>query len=529
MLELKKLEHLLTQGKITRREFLARTSALGFTAAVFPALLTTPARAATPKKGGRLRIGTTGASAAESLDASGMTNTMTQVLNWQIRNSLVEIDSDSNAIPELAESWESTPDAKKWIFKIRRGVEFHNGKTLDAEDVIFSINHHRGEDSKSAAKPTVDQIKEIKAEDKYTVVVTLKGGNADFAYLLSAFHLLIVPNGTKNFNEGIGTGGYILESWEPGVNSLVKRNPNYWKEGRAHFDEVETIAIADVTARTSALRTGQIDVMNRCDPKTVDLLGEEPGIQVIETHGPRHQTMPMLTDIPPYDNNDVRLALKYAIDRENMVKMIFRGHGSVGNDQPISPGAYRYFASELPQRVYDPDKARYYIKKAGLKDHTFKLHGSQSPFVGAIDMALLYKKHAERAGIKIDVVKEPDDGYWSNVWMKKDWSFCLWAGRATEDWMLSMVYEDGAPWNDTHWKHERFNKLLKEARAELDKAKRHEMYGEMQGIVRDKGGVVIPTFSSILEAATTKLRYDKVATNFEWDGCRLPERWWFES
>ena len=528
MPEMKKLERLLTQGKITRREFLARASALGFTAAMFPALLTTPARAATPKKGGRLRIGVSGSSATETLDPATMTNCMTQLVNWETRNSLVEIDCDNNAIPELAESWECTPDAKKWIFKVRRGVEFHNGKTLDAQDVVFSINHHRGEDSKSAAKPFVGQIEEIKAEDKYTVVCTLKGGNADFAYLLSAFHMLIVPNGTDNFDEGMGTGGYILQEWEPGVRSFAKRNPNYWKEGRAHFDEVETLAIADVNARINALTTGRIDVTSRIDPKTVHMLEETPGVQVVETHGKSHQTIPMLTDIPPFDNNDVRLALKHAIDREHMVKMIFRGRGSVGNDHPIS-GAYRYFASELPQRVYDPDKARYYMKKAGLKDHTFRLHAAQTPFVGAVDMALLYKEHAAKAGIKIEVIREPDDGYWSEVWMKKPWNFCFWFGRATEDWMFSEVYAEDAPWNETHWKHERFNKLLKEARAELDKAKRREMYVEMQSILRDEGGNVIPTFSSTLDAATTKLRYEKVAANFELDGLRVPERWWFGS
>ena len=529
MLEMEKLEHLLTQGKITRREFLARASALGFTAAMFPALLTTPARAATPKKGGRLRMGVSGGSATETLDPATMTNCMTQVVNWEIRNSLFEVDCDSNLIPELAESWECTRDAKKWTFKLRRGVEFHNGKTMDAQDVVFSINHHRGEGSKSAAKPFVGQIEEIKAEDKYTVVLTLKGGNADFAYLLSGFHLLIVPNDTESFDKGIGSGAYILQEWVPGVRALAKRNPNYWKEGRAHFDDVETLGIADVNARINGLMTGRIDVTSRIDPKSVDLLDKTPGIQVIETHGKSHQTIPMLTDIPPFDNNDVRLALKHAIDREHMVKMIFRGRAKVGNDHPIAPGVYRYFASELPQTVYDPDKARYYMKKAGLKDHTFNLHAAQSPFVGAIDMALLYKEHAAKAGIKIEVVREPDDGYWSQVWMKKAWAFCFWFGRATEDWMFSEVYADDGPWNETHWKHERFNKLLKEARAVLDEAKRREMYVEMQRILHDEGGVVIPTFSSNLDAATTKLRYEKVAANFELDGYRLPERWWFES
>jgi peptide/nickel transport system substrate-binding protein len=236
----------------------------------------------------------------------------------------------------------------------------------------------------------------------------------------------------------------------------------------------------------------------------------------------------MLTDLSPYDNNNVRLALKHAIDREQVLKTVYRGHGMVGNDHPITP-ANRYYASDLPTREYDPDKARHYIKKAGLEDHTFNLHAADVVFPGTVDIALLYKEHAAKAGININVVREPNDGYWSNVWMKKDWCFSYWYGRPAEDWMFSTTYAEGASWNEAHWKHERFNKLLKEARAELNEAKRREMYVEMQRIVRDEGGSVIPLYLSYLFAATEKLKYENVSSIFDLDGARLAERWWFES
>ncbi|UCC53631.1 MAG: hypothetical protein JSV68_06580 [Anaerolineaceae bacterium] len=198
----------------------------------------------------------------------------------------------------------------------------------------------------------------------------------------------------------------------------------------------------------------------------------------------------------------------------------------MGNDHPIGRNQ-RFFASELPQRKYDPDKARYHLKKAGLEDLTFKLHTSDAAFAGAVDAAVLYKNHAAKAGIKIDVVKEPKDGYWSNVWMKKPWSFCFWSGRVTEDWMFSVAFAADAGWNDTFWKHERFNKLLKAARAELDNKKRREMYVEMQRLVSDEGAVVIPMFAADLTGVSTKLRYENVAADWEMDGMRAPERWWF--
>ena len=526
MSSLKKLELLFTEGKITRREFIAQVSALGLMAAVSPMLLSTPAHAAKPKKGGRFRIGLAGAATTDSLDPATLPDITPQTINTQIRNRLVEIDYKSNPIPELAESWEPSPDAVKWTFKLRKGVEFHNGKTMDAADVIESFNHHRGKDSKSAAKGVVDTIKEIKADGKHTVIFTLKEGNAGFPYFASDYHLTIQPAGTKDFQKGMGTGAYILESFEPGVRTFAKRNPNYFKQGRAHFDEVETIGINDSNARTNALKTGQVDAINRCERKTVHLLEKIPGIKVIKSNGTKHYTVPMITTMKPFDNNDVRLALKYAVDREQLVKTVLRGYGYVGNDHPIGRNQ-RFFASELPQRKFDPDKAKFHLKKAGLAGTTFKLHTSDAAFGGAVDAAVLYKEQAAKAGIKIDVVLEPKDGYWSNVWMKKAWSFCFWSGRVTEDWMFSIAFAADAGWNDTFWKHEKFNKLLKTARAELDNKKRREMYVEMQSIVRDEGAVVIPMFAADLTGVSTKLGYENVGADLEMDGMRAPERWWF--
>ncbi len=524
----KELEQLFLNGKITRREFIASASVLGLAAAVSPALLSSPAHAAKPKKGGRLRIAATGGSTTDSLDPGTLTSTHNQLINFQNRNCLVEVDHNYNTIPELAESWEATPDAAQWTFKLRKGVEFHNGKTLDANDVVYTMNHHLGKDSKSAAKGIVDPIKDVKADGKHTVVFTMKGGNADFPYIMSDYHLTIFPADTKGpeFEKGIGTGGYILKSWEPGVRALVKRNPNYWKEGHAHFDEVETLSIVDINARTNALKTGVIDVMDRPELKTLHLMKRVPGIQIISKTSTTHYSIPMLTTIPPYDNNDVRLGLKHAVDREQMMKTILRGYGSVGNDHPIA-SIQKYHASELPQRKYDPDKAKYYMKKAGQLDHTFRLHAADAAFAGAVDAALLYKESAAKAGIKIDVVREPDDGYWSNVWIKKEWCMCYWGGRATPDWMFSTAYAADAPWNDMLWKHKLFNKLLVEARAELDEKKRGEMYLEMQRIVSDEGAVVIPMFANIVVAASDKLKYKNFASNSNLDGLKCSERWWF--
>ena len=528
MTALKKLEEMLSQGRISRREFLARISALGLTAALSPVLLTTPAYAAKPKKGGRLKIGCGGASMTDTLDPALVTDIMAPLVSFGLlRNCLVEINPDGKLIPELAESWEPTPDAKVWRFYLRKGVEFHDGKSLLAEDVLDSVNHHRKEDSKSVFKSLAKQIVDVKAEGKYTVVFTLEAGNADFPYALSDQHVSIFPAGTTDLSKGIGTGGYVLEKWEPGVRAFTKRNPNYWKEGFAHFDEVEVTAINDVNARTSALRTGQIDVINRCERKTFHLLSKAPGVQSVVQKGMRHYNFPMRTDMPPFNDNNIRMAMKHAIDREDILKTVLRGYGEVGNDHPISR-LNQFYAKELPQRKYDPDKAKFYLQKAGLSKFSIDHHVADVAFEGAMDAALLFQQHAAKANIDIEVIRSPNDGYWSSVWMNKPFTAAYWSGRPTEDWMFSDAYAAGAAWNETFWDHKRFNELLKKGRIELDPSKRREIYVEMQRLVHDEGGEIVFAFAADLQAASKKLHVpEKVAANWEFDGFKIVERWWF--
>ena len=529
---MKQIHHyamLLKEGKIGRREFMGRALALGATAAFATSLAGKAVQAATPKSGGTLRIGIGAGATTDSVDPATFLQNFTQFLGFGLRNNLTEVSNTGELVPELAESWEASPDAVTWTFKLRRGVEFHNGKSMDADDVVASINHHRGEDSTSAAKAILDPIADVKADGSDTVVFTMQNGNADFPFIVSDYHIGIMPtkDGVPDAGSGIGTGGYALTSFDPGVRASLDRNPNYWKEGRAHFDAVEMLVIADVTARTNALTTGEIDAMDRAELRTAHLLARDKSVKVEETSGTQHYTFAMRTDTPPFDNNHVRLALKFGLDREALLKTILLGHGVLGNDHPIGR-SNPFHASELPQRAYDPDKAKFHLEKAGLSSLKLDLSAADAAFTGAVDAAVLYKEHAAKAGIDINVVREPNDGYWSNVWMVKPWSAVYWGGRPTEDWMFSTAYSDGAPWNDSFWVHERFNQLLVAARAELDQAKRREMYVEMQRIVSDEGGVVIPMFANYVIAMSDKVEHDEaMAANLELDGNKGMERWWF--
>ncbi|MGI9433817.1 MAG: ABC transporter substrate-binding protein [Geminicoccaceae bacterium] len=526
------LAGLLDQPRIDRRSFVQQAMAAGVTAAAATTFYN-DAKAATPAAGGDFVQGLTGGATSDVLDpAKTLDSYMINVSFGQLRNNLTEIAPSGELVGELAESWEASDDAVTWRFKLRQGVEFHNGKSLSADDVITSLNHHRGEDTESAAKGIVAPIKEIAADGDDTVVVTLNGGNADFPFLVSDYHLVICPakdDGTIDWESGAGTGGYVLDSFDPGVNTRVTRNPNYWKEGRAFFASIENLFVADAVARTNALRSGEIHAMANLDLKTEHLLRRDTNLQVFPITGNKHVTLPMLTDQAPFDSVDVRRALKYAINREEILQKIVKGQGEVGNDSPVGPAnIYRATDEELPQRPYDPEKAKFHLKEAGMDNLSLQLHLADTAFEGALDAGQLYAEAAKAAGIDIEVVREPDDGYWSNVWLNKSWCASYWGGRPTEDWIFSQIYAAGADWNETRWDNERFNQLLTEARSELDSAKRRELYVEMQRLVHDDGGAVIPVFMAYTHAATNAIGLpEQMANNWELDGHKNGERWWF--
>jgi peptide/nickel transport system substrate-binding protein len=517
------------QATINRRDFLLQSAAVGLAVGASSASLGKPARAETPKKGGHLRLGSSHGSTTDSLDPATSSNDLMTSVFYTAYSQLTEVNAKGELEPLLAESISVSDDAVTWTFDLRKGIEFHNGKPFGADDVIATMNHHRGEDSKSVMNSIANQIAEMSKDGDHRVVFKLQQGNADFPFLLSATQFGVMPatDGKVDPLAGVGTGAYAIKSFEPGVRIEYARNPNFFKPDRAYFDTAEVLVIADPVARQTALISGEIDVMDRVELKTVNLLEKQPGVQVVDVAGTLHYTFPMRTDTPPFDNNDVRLALKYAVDREDLLQKILRGYGTLGNDHPISP-ANPYHASGLEQRVYDPDKAKFHMKKAGLSELNVDLSAADAGFPGAVDAATLYQAHAKKAGININVAREPNDGYWSNVWMKKPWCAAYWSGRPTEDWMFTDAYSVESNWNDSFWKDERFNRLLKEARATLDPGKRGEMYAEMQTLVRDQGGVVIPMFANHVLAHSDKLAHDEhVAGNWDKDGGKLLERWWF--
>lgn len=492
------------RGALSRREFLGRAGALGVTAGLASTLLATEVRAQGPVKGGHVKLGLGGGESSNSLDPALTLSQAPYNVMAHVYEPLVRVAPDGSLDMRLAEEVSSSPDALVWSFKIRQGVEFHDGRTLTAEDVLKTMQRHSDEKATSGALGIMQGIASMRAEGDL-FEITLSAANADLPFLMADRHLLIQPDGgMEDPAAGIGTGPYRIVVNEPGIRHAFEKFENFWDESIGHFDSSEILIINDVTARTSALQSRQVHFANLIDPKVADLLARAPGISVQRTQGRGQNVFVMHVDTAPFDNNDLRLALKYAVNREEMVEKVLRGYGTIGNDMPVN-AAYPLFDESIPQREFDLDKAREHYQKSGHDGSPIVLRVSEVAFPGAVDAAQLFQQTCQQAGIPLEIRREPGDGYWSEVWNKQPFCASYWGGRPTQDQMYSTAYHSLADWNDTKFNHPRFDELLMQARAELDEAKRKAMYSEMGMIVRDEGGLIMPMFNDFIDAHTDEI------------------------
>jgi peptide/nickel transport system substrate-binding protein len=523
--KLKLVTKLAGQGKLSRRDFVQFVMAAGATAAAANSMFATAARAE-PKKGGIFKAGIAHGQTTDSLDPATWDNGMNFAYGKSIMGApLVQIDQKANVVGHVAESFEPAEGAKKWIFKLRKGVTFHNGKSLTSDDVVATINYHINKDSKSPAKAVLSSVTGVSGDGPETVIFELSGGNADFPYLLSDYHLSMYPaeGGKIQWEKGIGAGPYVLKSFEPGVKLVAERNPNYFKD--TWFDGVEQLSIVDAAARTNAYISGEVHYIDRADLKTIDMLKGAPETELYNVSGYQHYTAPFFVDTKPFDDINVRMAIKWAINRQELVDKILYGYGTPGNDVPLA-SSMKFAINPEPVYSYDPEKAKSYLKKAGLSNLKLDLSAADAAFGGAVDAALLMAEQMKAVAIDINVIREPNDSYWNNVWLKKPWCMVYWGGRPVADMMLSVSLKDDAAWNDTHWKNPRFNELLLAARAETDETKRAGQYAEMQQLVHDDGGQIVLMFSNYVGALSTKIGHNEYNSDFDHDGGYMYERWW---
>ncbi len=510
------------KGGHSRRDVLKLMAVTGVSLATAQHLLATGGQvmASTPKRGGSVRMASNLHGPDDQLDPPLFTSTIDYTRGRATYNSLIQHNDDLTTRGELAETIEPNADASEWTLKLRKGVEFHDGTPFTADDVIYSMNRHMGEDSTSVIKSVLGSIEEWKKVNSHEVKCILNTPNADLPTLLGLFQTKIVKNGTTG--DGIGTGPYRLDSFEPGVKSEHSRNENYWREG-AWLDGIEITAITDPVARVNALIAGDVQMATVIDPKAFRQIESASGVTLSSLPAALQLGICVLRNAEPGLNDDFVLGMKYIQDRERVVNRILKGKGTIGNDTPVSIAHGPDFCSELPQRAFDPDKAKYHFEKSGYT--TAELY--VAPVTAGIeDACLLAQANCAKIGFDLKLKKVPTDGYWGAVWMREPLNVVTWNMRPTAQSQMAIQFGPGAAWNDTYWNNDRMGELLQAVLSQTDPDKRHAMMCEMQTLIHEGSGMVIPAFSNINDGIADNIMGMPKVPLGQLGACEWPEFIW---
>ncbi|SJM30141.1 ABC transporter substrate-binding protein [Mesorhizobium delmotii] len=513
---------------LSRRHVLQLGAGLGIGAASGLLLGPKGALAQSPHKGGVARIATEISDATASLDPIKILTNTDIARAFQIYNTLVRIDEKLQVQPALAESFEmAKPDATEWVFKLRRDVTFHNGKTFTSSDVVWNINRHIDKKSESRAKSLLSGVREVKADGPETVRFVLNAPNVDFPVVLGMPFVVMAPEGQTDFSMPIGTGPFQMKEYTPGGTSSAVRYDGYWNADAVFLDGIEVVAIAEPANRLNAVLAGDLDFIMSTDVASLPLLDRSTVAEKVFVRAGQIVAIAMMCKQAPTNNNDLRLALKYLQDRERVRTSVYKGFAQIANDHPVSPIDPVYFA-DLPIRPYDVDKARFHLKKAGMENASLEVYVAPGVGPGLIDQMLLFQQTAAPAGLKIKVNQVPGAGYWGSVAGKHPLTSTHSNMRPRADlfWTPYMSSKAGAA-SDTGFVDSRIDNLLDAARAEVDVAKRKQHWCDLQTIIHEEGGYMEAAFPDYLHAKSRRLQGVVAHPMGGLSNFLSGEGWWF--
>lgn len=464
----------------------------------------TAAPSSEARSGGTLRIGATGGGAKDTIDAHNPTADTDIVRVGALYEPLAAPTADFKGLQMvLAESIEPVHgDAGVWDIRLRPGVEFHNGKTLSPDDVIFSLKRIINPKSPLVGAASIGYVDlaGLKKMDALTLRVPLKFKNSGFVDDLGQYFNGIVPVG-YNPHHPVGTGAFQYQSFTPGQQSVFTKFPHYWQHGLPKVDKLVIIDFTDDTARTNALVGGQIDLADTLPTAELGEIQGNSALRLINNPSGSWQPFTMRVDQAPFSDVRVRQAFRLIAGRPQLLEQVLSGSGSVANDLY---GRYDpAYDSALPQRVQDLEKAKSLLKQAGHEGLSVELVTSPV-FQGIVQAAQVFKQQATGAGVTVNLRQVDTGTFYGSNYLK--WTFAqdFWGPRR----YLSQVAQGSlpnSPFNETHWADPTFLKLIAQARAELDDAKRTQLIHAAQTIEYNSGGYIIPYFSNYIGAYSAKL------------------------
>ncbi|WP_030763766.1 ABC transporter substrate-binding protein [Streptomyces griseus] len=475
-----------------RRRLLLVTAALALTAGCATGPGPADDRAAEgPRRGGTLRAAFAGGGAAETLDPHAANLFVDAARAKALYDKLADLGADLAPVPRLAARWEPNRTLDTWKVTLRT-ASFHDGRPVTAADVLYSYRRIADPKGSFRAKASLEPVDlaASRALDHRTVEFRLKRPYAEFPDVLAASGTSVVPAGTTSFDRPVGSGPFRFASFTPGRSLVVTRNDAYW-DGAPHLDRVEFVIASDESARTHALLAGQVQYAHELDPATARAHEHGGRVRIVRLPGSSMHGFAMKTDRPPFDDKRVRQAFFLLADRRELVDGALSGAGEIGND--LFGKGYRHYASGIPQRTRDLDRARALLKAAG-HEHLRVTLDTAPVATGFLEAAGILKAQAAEAGVTLDIEVGNKDTYWKDI-LDGGTLASYRSGAMPLASHLSQRLLSDSTTNATHWRHADFDALYREAQSTPDEKRRTALYERMQRRLHDEGGFLIWGFS----------------------------------
>lgn len=426
---------------------------------------------------------------ARTLDPQKAIDTPTVRVYNQIYDGLVKKDNDMNIVPGLAESWNKV-DERRTIFNLRKGVKFHNGETLTAKDVKFTLDRMKNQPTVSFL---ISEIELINVIDDYTVEIVTKNGFGPLLSHLSHPGAVIlnekaVTNSSERYDQNpVGTGPYILDKWLAGDRIFLKANPEYYL-GKSAIENIVIKAIPEGTNRTIALETGEADIVYDVDPVDIDKIKSNNDLKFLYEQSLGNSYLGLNTQHKPFDDVRVRQAIAYAINVDDIIEVVYKNTAIPGSS-PISPKIPGY-NKDVKNYEYNVEKAKKLLAEAGYPNG-FKTSIWINDNTSRKDIATILQDQFKTIGIDAAIETLEWGAYIDRTAAGEHDMYILgWVTVTGDpDYGLYPVFHTsahGRAGNRSFYSNATVDRLLDEARISTDQEKRMDNYREIQRIIQEE-------------------------------------------
>ncbi|MFN8488914.1 MAG: ABC transporter substrate-binding protein [Caldilineaceae bacterium] len=462
-----------------------------------------------PRRGGVLRVAF--ASSIMNLDPSLSVDEVDLELGFNTYENLVTLaaqEAGAPLYPELAESWEMSKDARTYTFHLRKGVTFHHGTPFTAKDVVYTMTRLRDPNLGLSLGVTLQNVDTVTAVDDHTVTFQLKTPDVTLPVILGGQSMQIVPHDRtpeQLAKETSGTGPFYLAEHVPGERAVLKRRENYWNKDAIYLDEVHLLTLPEVAAQISALSGGTVDLLYQIGIGDVAALEKAPGVAILESKESVCPFFEMRVAEKPFDDVRVRQAFKHAVDRQTLFKAVMHGHGMISNDQPVAPGTP--FWADLKPLEYNVETAKKLLAEAGYPDGLEVTLSTNIPEgAGKNDAGVILQEMFKAAGITLKLEVVSTDVFVAEKYMKAPFFSTWWPIPSEPNGILPLFFSKGGAYNESGWSDPKADELMAKASGEQDMAERKKLYAEVQQIISEQGGSLVPYVAPFMQAARTSLK-----------------------